>query len=501
MDTNDNSVSGIITTDNVMISAAFTEVEVIPSAGFSLLRKAKRFGKWWVLKSLKEEHRQDPLYQQLLQKEFDILNSMDHPNIVKAMEWGRYGDGSGCIVMEYVDGLSLKEFMKMKPDHDKKLKIASELMDALGYIHSKQVTHRDLKPSNILITNNGQNVKVIDFGLSDTDSYSILKQPAGTESYVSPEQRESHTPDIRNDIYSLGRILQNLDLGKKYRGIVNKCLLPIDRRYENVFALKRDFQKAGHNPWAWIAAACVVAVAGWLAWSYLSDRHPAPVVVEDNGQIHEYVDMGNGLKVATCNIGADNPWEFGEWYAWGETEPYYEELNPDGTTAKWKAGKESGYNWPSYRYCQGSHENLTKYCVNSIYEIKDYKTTLGPEDDVATVKWGRHWRMPTEAECLTLQNNHYSWTWSIYSGEHPVNGYWVENKKTKARVFLPAAGFRYGDVVYGGANECGYYWSSDINEYYNHLAFTFEFLSNEMAFHNEEANRFDGRTVRAVYVE
>lgn len=144
MDINDNSVSGIISTDNVMISAAFTEVEVIPSAGFSLLRKAKRFGKWWVLKSLKEEHRQDPLYQQLLQKEFDILNSMDHPNIVKAMEWGRYSDGSGCIVMEYVDGMSLKEFLKMKPDRDKKVKIATELIDVLGYIHSKQVTHRDL---------------------------------------------------------------------------------------------------------------------------------------------------------------------------------------------------------------------------------------------------------------------------------------------------------------------------------------------------------------------
>ena len=61
-------------------------------------------------------------------------------------------------------------------------------MDALEYIHGKQTAHRDLKPSNIMITRNGQHVKLIDFGLSDTDDYAVYKQPAGTEGYISPEQ-------------------------------------------------------------------------------------------------------------------------------------------------------------------------------------------------------------------------------------------------------------------------------------------------------------------------
>lgn len=499
----DISSSGIISTDSMVISGEFTDVTLIPSAGYSLMRKAKRYGRWWVLKSLKDDFRNDPLYRQLLNKEFEILVSLDHPNIVKAFEWGTSGDDSGCIVMEYVDGMSLKEFMKSNPDREVKIKVVNELVDALEYIHSKQITHRDLKPSNILITNNGRNVKLIDFGLSDTDSYSILKQPAGTENYISPEQRESRVPDVRNDIYSLGRIIENLNISKAYNRIAHKCMLPITRRYGNMAALRKDIEKIGRNRWMWHAVAAVV-LAGIVygVFSYIMSTHPSPVVVEENGQRHEYVDMGNGLKVATCNVGAENPWDLGDWYAWAETEPYYEELNPDGSVARWKQGKEAGYDWPSYKYCDGSNTTLTKYTVNKgIYPVCDGKSTIEPGDDAATVNWGKHWRMMTQAECLILQNDNYQWTWSTYSDEHPVNGYWVENKKTRARIFLPAAGYRYFNNVFCDAGDKGYYWSSTINQYYNYLGFSMEFYNKEMTFHNFDVNRHDGRSVRAVYID
>ena len=91
------------------------------------------------------------------------------------------------------------------------IKILDELCQALSYIHSLQIIHRDLKPENILITRNGSNVKLIDFGLSDTDSYSILKHPAGTLKYASPEQQVPQTTiDNKADIYSLGVILEEI---------------------------------------------------------------------------------------------------------------------------------------------------------------------------------------------------------------------------------------------------------------------------------------------------
>ena len=102
-------------------------------------------------------------------------------------------------------------------------KIFNELLDAMDYFHSKQIIHRDLKPSNILITNNGNNVKIIDFGLSDTDDYVILKQAAGTRKYAAPEQLSpNNIIDCRADIYSLGIILKN-NFPKSYQKIADKC--------------------------------------------------------------------------------------------------------------------------------------------------------------------------------------------------------------------------------------------------------------------------------------
>ena len=100
-------------------------------------------------------------------------------------------------------------------------KIICEICDALEYIHRKQIIHRDLKPENIMITNNGHNVKIIDFGLSDTDSYNILKAPAGTRLYASPELLAGEGVDCRTDIWSLGLIIR--ELSPKYSRISSKC--------------------------------------------------------------------------------------------------------------------------------------------------------------------------------------------------------------------------------------------------------------------------------------
>ena len=114
--------------------------------------------------------------------------------------------------MEYIDGIHLREYLNSKNYNSHViLKILDELCQALSYIHSLQIIHRDLKPENILITRNGSNVKLIDFGLSDTDSYSILKHPAGTLKYASPEQQVPQTTiDNKADIYSLGVILEEI---------------------------------------------------------------------------------------------------------------------------------------------------------------------------------------------------------------------------------------------------------------------------------------------------
>lgn len=271
-----DSYSGIIVEES-RSSDIFSDFTSIPCKGFNILCKAKRYGRWWMLKGLKQAYRQDENYKNLLQKEFDMLISLQHPGIVAASSLEEVAGLGTCIVMEWVDGLTLNEWIAInRPTVDKRgaklgmekrqytkaaQDIIMQLLDALRYVHFKQIVHRDLKPSNIMLTHNGCRVKLIDFGLADTDSYAIFKQPAGTLRYMSPEQQLSRHADIRNDIYSLGCILEVMNIGKRYDAIVKCCKASADRRYANVEALRQafvDVDKRHHRIEAFAAATIIV---------------------------------------------------------------------------------------------------------------------------------------------------------------------------------------------------------------------------------------------------
>lgn len=252
----------------------FTDFAEISCKGYNTLCKAKRYGKWWMLKGLKTEYRQDETYKNLLQKEFDILVSLQHPYVASAYSIEDIPERGTCIVMEWIDGITLKEWNGERAEGEA---IFLQLLDAVKYIHTKQIVHRDLKPSNIMITHNGNHVKLIDFGLADADSYAILKQPAGTLGYISPEQATSRQADIRNDIYSLGCILETMQLGNEYSPIVKRCKSSIDKRYANVDEMKADFiaRKSGSHKhtklYIFIALACAI-ILGSLSYTLLYNK-------------------------------------------------------------------------------------------------------------------------------------------------------------------------------------------------------------------------------------
>lgn len=141
---------------------------------------------------------------------------------------------------------------------------------------------------------------------------------------------------------------------------------------------------------------------------------------DENG--YECVDLGLSVLWATFNVGAESPEDYGDYFAWGETET------------------KSTYNWSTYKYCNGSYTTMTKYCNDSEYGYNgftDTLTTLLPDDDVAHVRWGGSWRMPTLSECQELVDN-CDWTWTSQNG---VKGYKVTSRVDSCRsIFLPAAG-------------------------------------------------------------
>ncbi len=174
-----------------------------------------------------------------------------------------------------------------------------------------------------------------------------------------------------------------------------------------------------------------------------------------------YVDLGlpSGIKWAKCNLGANNPEEFGDYFAWGETAPYYE----SGTLSSpvWNSGKSKGYDWPSYSLSEGDWNLITKYCTNSYYGTVDNLTDLEAKDDAATAIRGSGWRMPTKEEFEELLNPaNCLWSWTTLER---VPGYKVTSQRNGNSIFLPAGGrfiekeFEWGIV--------GYYWCSTLSEY------------------------------------
>ena len=186
----------------------------------------------------------------------------------------------------------------------------------------------------------------------------------------------------------------------------------------------------------------------------------------ENG--HDYVDLGLSVKWATCNVGAETPEEYGDYFAWGETST---------------KGTYDSVNCPTYGLS------------NSELQAQGYidsEGNLTAQYDAATANWGGSWRMPTEAEQEELLDN-CTWTWTTQNG---VNGHNVEGPNGNS-IFLPAAGFRYGSSLHG-VGIGGDYWSSTpVDGYYDDFAYGLNFGIYGY-FVNYSNYRNDGRSVRPI---
>lgn len=222
--------------------------------------RADKDGRFRVYKALKSEYAGDPVYERLLRKEFEIGYSLDHPNICEYYGFVNIPPLGNCIEMEWVDGCSLDTLLpRGAVSKTLAAKIISETCDALAYMHSKQIVHRDLKPSNIMLTYNGNNVKLIDFGLSDSDSHSILKGSAGTQVYASPELISGGNVDYHTDIFSLGCVIDRLS--PAYAKVARKCCQrDPEKRFQSAIEVKYAINHRSRLPWGLALTAILAAI-------------------------------------------------------------------------------------------------------------------------------------------------------------------------------------------------------------------------------------------------
>ena len=228
------------------LKASYTDYEVIPSHGYSLIVKCRKGEQTVILKGLKEENSKRTLLRNALKREFKQCQRLNHTGIVRYQGLVDV-DGYGlCIEEEFIEGRTLQAYLKEQHTDDEKIAIVNQIADALRYAHNQGIAHRNLKPSNILITAQGNYVKLIDFSVLSLDD---VKATADTTRFMAPELKdETMTADGTADIYSLGTIMKAMGLTLAYSDVIKRCCaFKRSDRYANIDEFLADLNHEGSS--------------------------------------------------------------------------------------------------------------------------------------------------------------------------------------------------------------------------------------------------------------
>lgn len=203
--------------NTICLGKRYEVISKIGTGGMADVFKAKdkMLNRFVAIKVLKKEYKQDANFVRKFRSEAQAAAGLMNPNIVNVYDVGE-DRGLHYIVMELVEGITLKEYIDRKGrlSHKEVISIAIQMCNGIGAAHEAQIIHRDIKPQNILITKDGK-VKVTDFGIAKaTTSNTISSNAMGSVHYSSPEQARGGFSDAKSDIYSIGITLYEMVTGK-----------------------------------------------------------------------------------------------------------------------------------------------------------------------------------------------------------------------------------------------------------------------------------------------
>ena len=448
------------------------------------------------------------LYGKLKKKFMDearALYKMKHAGIVRVTDVFEE-NGTAYYAMEYIDGQSLSDVVKKrgKLPEAEAVGYIRQVAEALKYVHSLNRLHLDIKPGNIMLGREGKAI-LIDFGASkhyddETGENTSTLLGINTKGYAPVEQVNQSFKSFSpaTDIYALGATLYKLLTGitpppSTLLHSEEATLEPLPffissstrKAVESAMQLLRKHRPQTIDAWMQMLSGEAsndnerdsghdeqTVVAEVTVLSASQDKQP-----KGNHKVHEWVDLGLNVKWATCNIGADSPEDYGDYFAWGETETKSEYTEANCKTIKKQSFFAKWFN-------SGRSDN------NANVEKLPDDISGNAQYDAARANWGGTWRMPTNAEFKELCNK-CTWTWTSQGGH---SGYKVTGPNGNS-IFLPAAGWRNGTDRYS-VGENGYYWSSTLSSSNSVYARDLYFYSGRQSTGN--GLRRGGQSVRPV---
>ncbi len=257
-----------------LFSTEYTDFRPLHSSryGNSRIFVAKNNGKKVIVKALKPECIDDEACRASLRQEYDITSILDNKYIRKALDYVQIEGYGDCIILEYIEGKSLAEHVRVGTLSEKQVKsVLAEVCDALYYLHRNAIVHCNLSPENIMVTADGR-AKLIDLGVPETkpdaDRELLIKEMG----FVAPEIIKGEDIDSRADIYSLGKIMEFIgerNISKQFGAVATHCTqFSREQRFDSVSEVRAAITKS-HSIVKIIIVAAVALILGVLAFIYV----------------------------------------------------------------------------------------------------------------------------------------------------------------------------------------------------------------------------------------
>jgi tRNA A-37 threonylcarbamoyl transferase component Bud32 len=276
-------------------SAGYSMPELFATTSLAVLYRVRKAGKYFIIKIPKEKTGQTLA---MLKREYELSIGRQHPNVVNVFTFEESTVVGPGIVMEYVDGRTLTDFLAENPSQAMRRRVFEQLLQAVAYIHRSGIVHNDIKPENILITRADNDVRLIDFGLADDDAHYLARTLGCTPLYASPELlMQEKDIDARSDIYSLGMIMHDIFANRHLR-IAGRCLCAQkEKRYSNAEQLLAAFRHRNRPAILLLSVLALIPLLLLLFSGYFTSLDNSRKITVQQTAVEQKVAMRDSLLV------------------------------------------------------------------------------------------------------------------------------------------------------------------------------------------------------------